>query len=187
MTENKRSAIVGAAAWAFMLLGGCHAARAAYDNLTLASMFSSPGFMLGLAGATLPVELPLLARLAAAHIRLVFIAYLLVSLGVCATGFGLLLRKAWALAAARRLFYSAAACCFAVFLVPGLLVPQPLIRDGVALAPEFNAAVGWMRIQLRFVTALLGPAFFLVARRCERPPIMGEFGLAERPARAGKL
>jgi hypothetical protein len=177
MTENKRSAMVGAAAWAFMLLGGCHAARAAYDNLTLSSMFSSPGFMLGLAGSTLPVEMPPLALLAAAHIRLVFVAYLLVSLGVCATGLGLLLRKAWALAAARRLFYSSAACCCALFLVPGLLVPQPLIREGVSLAPEFNAAVGLMRIQLRVAAALLGSVFFLAALRCERPGIMSEFGL----------
>ncbi len=161
--------------------------RAAYDNFTLASMFSSPGFMLGLAGATLPVELPLLARLAAAHIRLVFAAYLLVSLGVCATGVGLLLRRAWALTAARRFFYSAAACCFAVFLVPGLLVPQPLLRDGVAVAPEFNAAVGVMQIQLRVVAGLLGAAFFLTALWFGRQPLMGESGPAERPDRAEKL
>ena len=177
MTEHKRSGAVSAAAWAFMLLGGYHAARAAYDNITLAAMFSSPGFMLGLAGSSLPVELPPLARLAAENIRLVFVAYLLVSLAACVTGVGLLLRKAWALAAARRFFFLAAACCFAVFLGPGLLVPKPLIRDGISLAPEFNAAVGTMKIYLRLVTALLCPAFFWAALRSGRPQITSEFGL----------
>ncbi len=194
MTENKRSVLVGSAAWAFMLLGGCHSALAAYDNFTLAAMFSSPGFMLGLAGSSLPVEMPFLAGLAVTHIRLVFVVYLLVSLGVCATGVGLLLRKAWALTASRRLFYSAAACCLALFLVPGLLVPQPLIRDGAALAPDFNAAVKLMQMQLRAVAALLGAAFFWAALLCGRPGVLVEFGLSQRagapagsPGLAGKL
>jgi hypothetical protein len=176
MTDNKRSAAAYAAAWLFTLLGGYHTARAAYDNLTLASMFSSQGFMLGLAGSKLPVELPPLARFAAANIRLMFLLYFFVSLGVFMTGIGLLLRKAWALAAARRFFYSVSAVLFAIFLVPGLLVPKPLIFDGVAVSPEFNAAVGWMKVQLRLATALLGSVFFWAALWCGRPGIKGEFG-----------
>lgn len=175
MTENKRSAKVSSAAWAFMLFGGCHSVRAAYDNFTLADMFSSPSFLLGLAGSTLPVNMPPLALLVTANIHLVFAAYLLASLCVCSTGIGLLLRKAWALTAARRLFYVAAACCFVVFLFPGLLVPKPLVYEGVQLAPEFNAAVGTMKTQLRIATALLGSLLFLAAHWFNRPGIREEF------------
>ena len=64
MTENKRSVLVLGAAWALVLLGGYHLARAAYGNFSLAVMFESPAAMLSLANSTAPVELPPLARLA---------------------------------------------------------------------------------------------------------------------------
>ena len=177
MGEKRKSVMVGIAAWAFITLGGYHAARAAYDNITLTSMFSSPSFLLGLAGSVLPVELPPLARLAAAHIRLVFAGYFFVSLSVFAAGLGLLFRKPWALVFTRWFFFFAAACCFAVLVVPGLLVPGPLVMDGRELAPEFNAAVGMMRTQVRVVSALLCSVFFLAARRFSRPEIRSEFGV----------
>lgn len=176
MTENKRSLKVSAAAWFFTLLGGCHSVRAAYDNLTLADMFSSPSFMLGLASSTLPVNLPPLARLVVANIHLVFAVYLLASLGVCVAGIGLLLRKAWALTAVRRIFYAAAACCLVVFLFPWLLVPRPLVHEGIELAPEFNSAVGTMKTQLRIAAALAGAVLLLTARWFARAGIREEFG-----------
>lgn len=175
MTENGRSALISVAAWAFILLGGYHAVSAAFDLFTVTAMFSSTGIQLGLAGATLPVALPLLARLAAEHVRLVFLAYFILSSTVCATGFGLLLRKTWALASARGLFYLGAAGSFAILLVPGVLVPQPLIRDGVSLAPEFNDAVRAMRTQAQIAAALLCGVFFLAARRCAGAKIKSEF------------
>ena len=97
----KRPPAVGALAWFLVAFGGWHAARAAYDNFALAAMFSSPGFMLGLAGATMPVEAPPLARFAVAHIRLLFVFYFFVSLSVLLAGAGLLLRKVWALSASK--------------------------------------------------------------------------------------
>ncbi|HOW88650.1 MAG TPA: hypothetical protein PL037_00085 [Elusimicrobiales bacterium] len=163
MTYRKRT-LITAAAWAFALIGGYHSARAIYDNLTLSSMFSSPGFLMGMAGALIPVELPPLARLAAAHIRLVFAGYLLLSLSVLSAGVGLLLGKDWATALSRRLLYSAAGCCAALFLFPGLLVPEPFFIDGVAISADFNAAVGVMSFYLRVAALTLGAIFFFAAR-----------------------
>ncbi len=169
--------LVSAAAWTFIIFGGWHAARAAYDNFALAAMFSSPGFMLGLAGATMPVELPPLARLAVEHMRLVFVFYFIVSLTVFITGVGLFLRKIWALSAARWFFYLGAACCLIILLFPGLLVPQPYFYAGVSLAPEFNAAVAHMKFQLRFMSAFPGAAILWLAWRFEKPDIRSQFGL----------
>ena len=174
---QKRPAAASGLAWFFVAFGGWHAARAAYDNFALAAMFSSPSFMLGLAGATMPVEAPPLARFAVAHIRLLFIFYFFVSLSVFITGVGLLLRKAWALSASKRLLYVGAASCLLVFLFPGLLVPKPYYYAGVSLAPEFNAAVGRMRLLLRALSALPGAAFLWFAWRLEKPDVKSAFGL----------
>lgn len=176
MTENKRSGLVGAAAWVFTLGGGWASACAAYNCLILASMFSSPGFMLGLAGTTLPVEMPPLARLAVEHIWAVFIFYFLVCFNICITGIGLLAGKAWALSAFRWFFYIGAGCCLGIFLFPGFVVPEPYIYRGVSLAPEFNSAVAALRVQFRLAAALLGAGAFWLARRFERPDVRNEFG-----------
>jgi len=158
--DNKRAYITGVTTWSFVILGGYHSMRALYDNFALSSMFSSPGFMLGLAGSTVPVELPPLARLAAQNMRFMFILYFLVSISVFVTGIGLLLKRAWAFGAARSLFYTAAACCLVILLFPGLLVPEPFVHEGIAPAPEFNEAVGRMRFWLRVIIAPLGAAAF---------------------------
>ena len=173
----KRPALIAALAWFFVAFGGWHAARAAYDNFALAAMFSSPGFMLGLAGATMPVEAPPLARFAVAHIRLVFIFYFIASLSVFITGAGLLFRKAWALSASKGFFYLGAACCLLIFLFPGLLVPKPYFYAGISLAPEFNAAVGHMRFLLRLTSAFPGAAFLWFSWRLEKPDVKSAFGL----------
>ncbi len=158
-----------------MLMGGYHGVMAAHSNFSLAAMFSSPSVLLGLAGSTVPVELPPLARLAVEHIRLVFVFYFFVSLTVAVTGFGLLLRKAWALSAFKWLFYIGAASCFIMLLFPGLAVPKPYIYGGVSLTPEFNAAVARIKFQLRLIALLLGACAFWVGRRFERPEITSEF------------
>ena len=174
---SKRPALIAALAWFFVAFGGWHAARAAYDNFSLAAMFSSPGFMLGLAGSTMPVEAPPLARFAVAHIRLLFIFYFFASLAVFIAGAGLLLRKAWALSASKGFFYLGAACCLLIFLFPGLLVPKPYFYAGISLAPEFNAAVGQMKFQLRLFSALPGAAFLWFSWRLEKPDVKSAFGL----------
>lgn len=175
--ENKKSALVSVVAWAFIIFGGWHVARAAYDNFTLAAMFSSPGFMLGLAGATIPVETPPLARFAVAHIRMVFVFYLFASLTVLIAGVGLSFRKAWALNSSKWFFYISAACCLLIFLFPGLLIPKPYLYAGVSLAPEFNSAVEHMRFQLRLFSVVPGAAGLWLARRLENDEIRREFGL----------
>ncbi len=175
--ENKRSVLVSVGAWAFIIFGGWHVARAAYDNFAMASMFSSPSFMLGLAGATMPVETPPLARFAVEHIRLVFVFYFFASLAVFIAGSGLLLRKAWALNSSKWFFYIGAACCLLVFLFPGLLMPKPYVYAGVSLAPEFNVAVEHMRFQLRLFSAFPGAAGLWIARRLENEKVRREFGL----------
>lgn len=177
MPENKRSVMVSAAAWLFILAGGGSLAVSVYNGFILASMFSSPGFMLGLAGATLPVEMPPLARLAAEHIRLVFIFSFLVRLDIFITGIGLMARKAWALTAFRWLFYIGAACCLLILLFPEFVVPRPYLYGGAPPAPEFNAAVAALRFKFRLTAALLGAGAFWLARRFERPEIKNEFGL----------
>lgn len=177
MPENKKSVLVSAVAWSFIALGGWHAARAAYDNFALAVMFSSPGFMLGLAGSTMPVEVPPLARLAVEHMRLIFVFYFFASLAVFISGLGLRSRKAWALNASKWFFYIGAACCLVVFLFPGLLVPKPYVYDGVSLAPEFNAAVRHMKFQLRLMAVFPGAAVLWLSRRLEKPEVKSEFGL----------
>jgi hypothetical protein len=176
MTENKRSALVSGTAWAFILLGGYHAARAAYDNFTLAELFSSPGFMLGLAGSTLPVQLPPLARLVVEHIQVFFVLYFLVSLTVCVAGTGLLARKPWARTAAVWLFYLSAAAACALFLFPELLVPKPYLFEGRALTPGFNEVMGRLRFQTRLLAAALCACAVWLARRLERPEVRQEFG-----------
>ncbi|MFA6434444.1 MAG: hypothetical protein WCW52_07085 [Elusimicrobiales bacterium] len=181
-TESRSPAgrrLAGAAAWVFIAFGGWHTARAAYDNFAMAYMFSSPGFMLGLAGAAMPVELPPLARFAVEHMRLVFVFYFFASLSVLIAGAGLLLRKAWALSASRWLFYLGAACCLAVFIFPGLLVPEPYVYAGVSLAPEFNAAMEHIKFQLRFMSAVPGAAALWLAGRFGKPDIRREFGLKD--------
>ena len=175
--RSKGHGVVSAAAWTFIMLGGWHTARAAYDNFTLAVMFSSPGFILGMAKATMPVEQPPLASLAVAHIQLIFIFYFFASLALFVSGLGLLLRKAWALNASKCLFYIGAACGLIIFLFPGLLVPQPYVYAGVSLAPEFNTAVAHMKLQLRFVAAFLCVAALWLARRLEKQDVKNEFGL----------
>ena len=173
----KRLGLVSAVAWVFITLGGWHAARAAYDNFALAAMFSSPGFLLGLARATIPVEPPPLALFVAEHMRLVFVFYFFASLAVFIAGLGLLLRKVWALNASKWLFYIGAACCLVIFLFPGLLVPKPYSYAGVSLTPEFNAAVEHVKFQLRFISAFPGAAGLWFARRFEKPEVKDEFGL----------
>ena len=175
MTENKRSVLVLGAAWALVLLGGYHLARAAYGNFSLAVMFESPAAMLSLANSTAPVELPPLARLAVDHIRPLFGFYFLLALAVFVTGLGLLLKKAWALSAFIWLCYIGAASCFIVLLFPGLAVPKPYIYGGLALTPEFNAAVARAKIALRVSAALFGSGAFWFGRRFERPDIRNEF------------
>ena len=167
--------MVSAAAWVLMLMGGYHVVMAAYSNFSLSAMFSSPSVLLGLAGSTIPVELPPLARLAVEHIRLVFCFYFFISLAVAVTGFGLLLRKVWALSAFKWLFYVGAASCFIILLFPGLAVPKPYIYGGVSLTPEFNAAVTRIKFQLRLIAALLGAGAFWIGMRFERPEITNEF------------
>jgi hypothetical protein len=175
MTENKRPALLGAAAWGFILAGGYFSVVAARNAFVLFALFSSPGFMLGLAGSTLPVEMPPLARLAAERMPLVFAAYFFFWAGVCIAGMGLLARKAWGLASARWLCYIAAACCLVLLLFPGLVVPKPYTYRGVSLTPEFNAVVGAIRIQLRLITVVLGVCALWLARRLEKPDIRNEF------------
>jgi hypothetical protein len=175
MQKNKRSILVGVVAWLFIVAGGWHTARAAYDNLALAAMFSSPGFMLGLAGATMPVESPPLARFVVEHLRLVFVFYFFVSLSVFVSGLGLKFRKAWALNAARWFFYLAAACFLVFFLFPGLLVPKPYIYAGFSPAPAFNAVVERLNLQLRFISVFPGAAALWLARLFEKPEIRNEF------------
>lgn len=177
MTENTRSVLVGAAAWVLILAGGCSSVVAVYHGFVLASMFSSPGFMLGLAGATLPVEMPPLARLAVEHVGMFFVFNFLVWLDIFITGLGLLARKAWALAAFRWLFYIGAGCFLGLLLFPGFVVPGPYMHDGVAPAPEFNAAVTALRFKLRLIALLLGTGAFWLARRFERPDVRSEFGV----------
>jgi hypothetical protein len=171
MTDKRRSILVAVCAWSLTLLGGWHSACALYDNFTLHAMFSSPGFMLGLAGASLPADLPPIARLAAEHIRLVFVFYFLVSLTVLISGSGLVLKKAWAIAAVGRLFYISAACCFIVFLFPGLLIPKPYVYGGMQLSPEFNAAVARLKFQAQILAALLSTAGFWFGRWLGKPEV----------------
>lgn len=175
MTENKRSVLVPGAAWVFILMGGYHLACAAHGNFLLAVMFESPGAMLSLGGSTMPVDPPLLARLAVGHIRPLFGFYFLFSLSVFITGLGLLLKKAWALNAFIWICYTGAATCFIVLLFPGLVVPRPYIYGGVALTPEFNEAVSRAKFQLRFIMALLGAGAFWCGWRFERPDVRKEF------------
>jgi hypothetical protein len=90
---------------------------------------------------------------------------MLVSLSVFATGIGLLSRRAWAVRTAKIIFYSAAVFCFTILLFPGLLVPKPYILNGAPLTPDFNAAVGEMRLQLRIAAALFGAVALRIATR----------------------
>jgi len=180
MAEKKRSILASAAAWALILSGGATAAAVARDAFILVSLFSSPGFMLGLAGSTLPVEMPPLARFAAGHMWTVFGLYFIAGLNILIIGIGLRARKAWAFAAFRWMLYIVGGCSLIILLFPGLVVPGPYMYEGVALTPEFNSAMAAVRFQLRLISAVLGAAAVWFVRRFEKPDIKIEF-YAELP------
>ena len=92
-----------------------------------------------------------------------------------ALGFGVLRRAKWGRGGFTALLYLGAAVLFLLFLFPRLIVPKPLFYQGVALAPEFNAAVKAAGLWLQ---VFCGPGAALslwLARKFESEEIKREF------------
>lgn len=150
-----KSRALSAAALAAAAVSGLMFLKAARDLFTLLDVFSTPAFFLDLARATVPVEMPPLAGLLTRNIRSVFVFTLVFWLAASALALGVWLRREWARRGAAWMLYLLGAAALLLLFFPWLAIPRPLVYGGVALAPEFNAAVKTAAIFAR-VAALLG-------------------------------
>lgn len=149
--------------------------QAGRDLLTLLDVFSTPAFYLGLARATLPVELPPLAGFMVRNMRLFFVFSLLFWLSGLALALGVWARREWARQGACWMLYLLAAAALLLLAWPWLAIPRPLIYGGVSLAPEFNNAVRAAAFAARALAFLGGGLCLWWALTLDRGPLRREF------------
>lgn len=163
-----------------LALGCCAAAAvmsalAVRDLLTLLNIFGSPAFYLGLARATLPVEMPPLGAVMVRHMRMFFLFSALFWLSALVLSAGVWARKEWARRGAAAMLYLLAAAALLLLLFPWLVVPRPLVYEGVSIAPEFNAAVTAAAFAARAGAFLGGVVCLWWALALDRGALKGEF------------
>lgn len=162
-------ALAGAAGAGYMTVS------AGLDLLALLNVFGTPAFYLGLARATLPTEMPPLAGLIVAHMRLFFLFSFLFWTSALVLSLGVWARKEWARRGAAAMLYLLAAAALLLLLFPGLAVPKPLMYGGVSLAPEFNDSVRAAAFAARAASLLGGSVCLWWALALDRGGLRREF------------
>jgi hypothetical protein len=145
------------------------------DLLTLLDVFSTPAFYLGLARATLPVELPPLAAFMVRHMRVFFVFSLLFWLSGLAVALGVWARKEWGRQGGCWMLYLVSAAALLLLVYPWLAIPKPLMYGGVSLAPEFNSAVRVAAFFARIASLAGGGLCLWAALALDRGPLRREF------------
>lgn len=145
------------------------------DLVTLLRLASTSAFVLFMGRSTVPVGMPALAAFAAERpVPLFFLAALLWLSGLV-LALGVWRRREWARRGATGMLYLFSAAAALAMLFPTLIVPAPLIYDGVSIAPEFNAAVTTASFYLRAACAVGGGLCFWCARLLDRGTLKAEF------------
>lgn len=173
--EEGRSRVLSGTALALAGLCGVMAALAVSDLLTLLRLNSTSTFFLFLARAKVPAQMPPLAAFAARHPELLFALMALLWLSGCALALGVWRRAEWARRGAAAMLYLLSGTALLTLLFPALVVPAPLVYDGVSIAPQFNAVVKAMAFYLRLVCVLGGGLCFWWALQLDRGALKGEF------------
>ena len=170
-----RSRVLSGSALALAGLCGVMAALSLSDLLTLLRLSSTSTFFLFMSRATVPVEMPPLAGFAARHPGPLFAMAALLWLSGCALALGVWRRAEWARRGAVAMLYLLSAAALLALLFPSLIVPAPLVYDGVSIAPEFNAVVRSAAVYLRIVCVTGGGLCFWWALLLDRGALKGEF------------
>jgi len=174
LPEGKSRALSGlalAAAAAFGL-GSIQAVR---DLLTVLGVFSTSTFLLELAHARVPMNMPPLARFIIYNMRLFFIFSVFFWLSGFTLALGVWARREWARRGATGMLYLLSAAALLLVFFPSLAVPRQLVRDGVSLAPEFNAAVKTASFVTRVGALLAGSLSMWWALALDRGALKNEF------------
>lgn len=174
LPEGKSRAL-SAGALAVAAVCAVMAIKAGLDLLTLLDVFSTPAFYLGLAGATLPVEMPPLAAFMVRNMRVFFVFSLLFWLSGLALALGVWARKEWGRRGAAWMLYLVSAAALLLLLYPWLAIPRPLMYGEVSLAPEFNNAVKAAAFFARLGSFLGGGLCLWAALALDRGPLRREF------------
>lgn len=151
-------------------------ALAVRDLLTLLNIFGTPAFYLGLARATLPIEMPPLAVLMVRHMRLFFMFSAFFWASALTLSAGVWARKEWARRGAAGMLYLLAGAALLLLLFPWLAVPRPLMYEGVSIAPEFNASVRAAAFAARAGAFAGGAVCLWWALALDRGALKAEFG-----------
>jgi len=175
-----RSRVLSAAALVLAGLCGAMTALTIYDLVTFARLASTSAFSLFMSRATVPVVMPPLAAFAAERPGPLFLLAALLWLSGFAFALGVWRRAEWARRGAAAMLYLLSAAAGLVMLFPSLIVPAPLIYDGVAVAPEFNAVVKTVAFFLRAAGAAGGGLCFWCARALDRAALKAEFKATEK-------
>ena len=173
-TEGRSRFLTGTAL-ALAGLCGVMAALAVSDLITLIRLSSTSTFYLFMSRATVPVGMPPLAAFAARRPGLLFTVAAMLWLSGCALALGVWRRAEWARRGAAAMLYLLSAAALLALLFPSLIVPAPLVYDGVSIAPEFNAVVKAMAFYLRIICVTGGGLCFWWALLLDRGALRAEF------------
>ena len=174
LPEGKSRALSGLAlgtAAAFGL-GSIQAVR---DLLTVLGVFSTSTFLLEMARARVPMDMPPLAHFIIYNMRLFFIFSAFFWLSGFTLALGVWARREWARRGAAGMLYLLSAAALLMVFFPSLAVPRQLVRDGVSLAPEFNAAVKTASFVTRVGALLAGSLSMWWALALDRGALKNEF------------
>lgn len=153
-------------------LGSFQAVR---DLLTVLGVFSTSTFLLEMAHARVPMNMPPLAHFIIYNMRLFFIFSAFFWLSGFTLALGVWARREWARRGATGMLYLLSAAALLLVFFPSLAVPRQLVRDGVSLAPEFNAAVRTAAFVTRVGALLGGTLCMWWALALDRGALKGEF------------
>jgi hypothetical protein len=170
-----RSRALSGLALAAAAASGIMALKALRDLFTLMDVFSTPAFYLGLAQATVPVEMPPLALFMVGNMRLVFIFSVFFWLSGFTLAIGVWGRREWARRGAMAMLYLLSAAALLLLLFPWLAVPRPLFYGEISLAPEFNASVMAAAFAARVGAMLAGGLCLWWALALDRSALKFEF------------
>jgi len=188
LPEGKSKALSGLALGVAAVCGlmGLKAAR---DLVILMDVFSTPAFFLGLVRATVPVEMPPLARFIVHNIRLFFIFFVFFWLSGFVLALGVWGRREWARSGAVAMLYLLSAAALLMLLFPWLAIPRPLFYGKISLSPEFNEAVLAAAYWARITSLLTGSLCLWWGLALDRGELRKEFsgtGSKAVPARHGE-
>jgi hypothetical protein len=176
-TPTSQSTFVTVVAWIFIGLSAGSTLISILQNVLLNVVFSS-GFPVDDARKHMP---PLVAFLFG-HVRLYFLAFLLVSVATLCTSIGLLLRREWA-----RIALIGILAFGILWMIGGIVLQQwllPSIFDVGHLPaqapPEFEAGMRGMMMTIRIFSALwaivISVLYGWIIWRLRSPAIAAEFG-----------